>query len=458
MDLDTSFLGGSSDVVVEAPAADTGVIDSVQTEDTTPVTDPVAPVEAVPADQVAEEQAKLDLVESDELSEEELQKLADNPNAPKWFRDKLKQVSGYSGKLKAEKTALQEQLETYKSQYEGKEALPQTDLERLRVAEEKFYKLSSYTAPVEEVLSSIQEVVSPNKLAELKSHLTWDFLEKADGQPDLENLQVIIDRFSGYKEGDTRVAAKDVLNAIQAIKRGTVTPENFHEFASDEEYQAYQRAREVDSEVELQRQLAKDNAEYQERATRQAMLQNVLTGIQSQFQPQVEALFNKFQLNFTDNDPKVAKEFKQEVRNKLAAEINAASSQNPSLVDVFKALDLLGKPSGQRADSIQAEINNYVNSFPYQTAVSRGLSELMQTVEKTIAAEAYRYKLLMAGWSLENTKGQNAREVVGAPKQTEVLTEYSEEELAGMSAAERRHARLTQLSNQLRQKTPRFGG
>lgn len=472
--LDTSFLGSEGGAPSDTPTAQPGANDSAvftdQTTEAAPVLEPATPVvdgmsaaAAAPAldPEVVPDSADPSLPEEEPLDEEALNKLlADNPNSPKWFRDQLKKIAGYSGKLKAEKTELQTQIESLRTQYDGKEPLAASDLERMRQAEERLYKLASYTAEPVEVLATLKEAVNPAKFAEIKNHLAWEFLETPAGEPDLENLQVIIDRFSGYKDGETRVGAKDVLNAIQALKRGTVKADELHEFSSDAEYEAFQRSRTVEQEIDVQRQLARENAQFQETQTRVSILQNVYGAIQNQFQPQVESLLSKFQLTPVENEPKVATEFKQALREKIAAEVNAASMNNPSLSDVFKAIDLLSKPTGLTADKIQQEIQAYTSSYPYQTAVSRGMSELMQVVEKAVTAEAYRYKLMMMGYEQEVSKGLNAREVINTPRQAEVVTNYTPEQLAAMSANERRHVTLTQISNQLRDGTsvPRLGG
>jgi hypothetical protein len=464
MNLDTTFLStdegtapsGEPTASIDSTPAPEVVTPAPAVEATPAVADPaVVPDPAVEA--VADPQ-----VPDEGLNDEEIEKLLADQNSPRWFREQLKKVANYSGKLKAEREGLQSQLTDFQtkfSEYEGKAPLAQTDLERLRAAEERQYKLSSFTSTPDEVLGSLKEVITPAKMAEIKNQLAWEFLEAADGTPDMENLQVIVDRFAGNKEGEPRVNAKDVLNAIQAIKRGTVKPEEFHEFTSDVEYDAYQRARKVESEIESQRQLAADNAKFQESQTRVSVLQNVLGDIQGQFRPQVESMLDKFQLSPAQDEPKVAAEYKQRIRERIAAEVNRVSAENPNLSDVFKAIDLLSKPSGRTADQVRQEIQGYVTSFPYQTAVSRGLSELMSAVEKTVAQEAYHYKLLMKGYEAEVTKGQHAREVIGQPKQTDVLTEYTPEQLAAMSSRERRHTVLQQVSNQLRNgKTPRYGG
>ncbi len=467
MSLDTSFLGSEVSATSTEPAAQPSEISSAPTtieapaEVIEPVQPPVEGALAPPAEGIpTPDEGILPPAVEEELDAEAIEKLlADNPNSPKWFRDQLKKVAGYSGKLKVEKTELQTQIENLRSEYEGKATLGNDDLERMRAAEERLYKLSSFTAPPEDVLASIKEAVNPNKFAEIKNQLAWEFLETPTGEPDVENLQVIIDRFSGFKEGDTRVEAKDVLNAIQAIKRGTIKPDEFHEFGSDAEYEAFQRASAIERDSESQRSLLKANAEFQESQARTAVLQNVWGSIQGQFQPQVESLISKFQLAPVEGEPKVAADFKKVVRDRISQEINAASGTNASLSDVFKALELLNKPSGLKPDAIQNEINSYVKSFPYQTALSRGMSELMTVVERTVTEEAYRYKLMMMGYEQEVSKGQNARAVIGQPKQTEVQTKYTAEQLAAMSASERRHATLMEISNTLRSgEAPRYGG
>jgi uncharacterized membrane-anchored protein len=85
---------------------------------------------------------------------------------------------------------------------------------------------------------------------------------------------------------------------------------------------------------------------------------------------------------------------------------------------------------------------------------------LVEQVEKAITREAYQYKLMMMGYEAEQSKGQHAREVLGAPNQSAGLTSFTPEQLAGMSISERNHQTLMAASQALRQSgsTNRYGG
>lgn len=463
MNLDTSFLASAEAPVDSAPAPESVIQSTEPTETITPDITPDAPIVDAPVEgepPVAAPEGEQLPVEEEELTDEEIQKLMDDPKAPKWFRDKLKQVSGYSHKLRTERDTIQQQLEEFRQTYE-KNQLPETDLERMRTAEERQYKLSSFNTTPEEILSSLKEIVPNQKFEEIKSRVAWGFLETPDGQPDVDNLQVVIDRFTGYTEGDKQVSAKDVLKAIDALKRGTIEPHQLHEFASDAEYQAYEKARQIEEAAAQREQLARQNAEFQEKQTRTSVLKNVEREIQYKFQPQVEGLLDKFQLMPVEGEPKVSQDMKAAIQQRLANVIGEAQARSPHLTELWKGIEMLQKPTGASPESIQAEINAFTNSFPYQTALSKGLRELMDVVEKTVSEEAYRYSLMMEGYKARVAKGQDAREVIGQPKQTEVLNTYTPDQLAKMSAAERRHARLMEVSNRLRDqasKTNRYGG
>lgn len=450
MELNTDFLATAApaqadeapaEMAVETPSTTETITDTPAAE--VPVVE--APVEAAPpAEEAPAEEA--------ELNEEELQKMLQDERAPKWYREQLKKVSGYSARLKAERDNALNEYNQFKETYESSR-VPETDLERLRLAEERQYKLSSFTTTPEEILGSLQEIVPQQKIQEVKSHLAWEFLETPDGKPDLDNLQVVIDRFTGANEGEARVNAKDVMSAIEALKRGTIKPEELLEFESDAEFQAYQKAKSLEDQIAQREQMARANAEFQEKQTRTSLLQSVSRQIQSEFQPRVESLLNKFQLMPTPDDPKIAADMKANIQQKIAAVISEAQSKSPYLVDVWKGMEMLQTPTGATPDRIQAEINNFTSSFPYQTALNKGLNELMTAVEKTITQEVYIYSLAMEGYKARVAKGQDAREVIGAPNQTEVLTNYTPQQLANMSANQRRHATLQQISNQIREVT-----
>jgi hypothetical protein len=467
---DTEFLGQGD--AAAAPAPDSSVSASEPTVDPQVIpTEPVAPVEPVPAEptvplegsQPSDTPPTGEEPPLTEDEEAEFKKILDDPSTPKFARAKIEQAMAYAGKLKTERNSLQTEFETFRSQYEGKESLSPTDLERLRSAEQRQYALSSYTASPEDVLQSLNEIVAPQKLQEVKNHLAWDFLVNEKGEPDVNNLQVVIDAFSGSKEGDPgRVQAKDVLSAIGAMKRGSLQPDAFQEFSSDAEYQAYLKATEREKLADERDRTAKANAEFQERSARQTVISGVASSVQAEFQPKVERLLEKFQLQSVPNEPKVATEFKQYVKDRISAVITDATNKNKSLNDVFTTLKLLSEPTGSAPDRIQSEIHAYISSFPYQTALSRGTSELLDQLEKTVTAEAYRYSLMMEGYAARAAKGQTAREVINSPNQTAVLSEYTPDQLAKMSANERRHHTLMNVSNSIRESlkkdTPRFGG
>jgi hypothetical protein len=391
--------------------------------------------------------------------EAELQAIVDNPLTPQFAREKIKQAMGYANSLKTDKLALQTEFETFRQQYDGKEALSQPDLERLRAAEDMQFKLSSFSATPDDILTTLKDTVGEQRLKEVKNNLAWEFLETADGKPNMESLQVVIDRFVDHQEGQTRVQAKDVLAAAQALKSGSLDSFQLHPYATEEEFEAHKRAQTLEAEAEQQRTIARSNAEFQERSTRTQILTGVIQQMQGQFQPQVDSLLDKFHLRALPNEPKVATEFKQAIQEKISGIISNAPQNNRYISEAAKAIQFLGNPTGADAQAIQNEINGYVSSTPYQQNLSRGISELVEQVEKAVTREAYQYKLMMMGYELEQSKGQTAREVLGAPNQSADLGTLTPEQLAKMSVSERTHHTLMQASEQLRQSgVNRYGG
>lgn len=415
--------------------------------------DPAAPV--APAEGIAPTPGAI--TPNDE--EAEFQKALDDPSTPAFARTQIQRAMQYAGKLKAEREAARTEFDTFRSQYEGKEALSTQDIERLRQAEDTTLKLSSFSSTPEDVVGSLKELLGDQKLAAVKNTLAWEFLENTDGTPDLESLQIIVDRFSGHKDGETQVLAKDVISAITALKAGVLEPYQLHQFETDEEFEAHKRARGVNAEAEQIRAVAKANSEYQERATRTQVLQGVVGNIQSQFQPQVENLLSKFHLNSAADDPKVAVELKQGIQEKIVALTQKAISDNRYLAETFKAIQFLGNPTGVDAQAIQNEVNGYVSSHGYQTNLARGISELVTDIEKVVTQEAYRYKLAMMGYEIETSKGQNAREVLGSPAASAALPNLTPEQLSSMSSDDRRRHVLKSVSDSFRAPTASpYGG
>jgi hypothetical protein len=406
----------------------------------------------------AEEQPVVPLTE--EQQEEELKRIAADPLTPKFAREKIEQAMALAGKRKATVQEFQTQLETLKSQYEGKESLTPEDLARYKEAEEKHYKLTSLSATPDEISATLKETIAAPKLQALKTQYAWDFLERPDGTPDLDNLQVIVDRFVGEPG---KVSAKDAMNAINALKEGTLEPYDLHQFATTEEFESWQRRQNEEQAAVSQRQLAENNAKYQETQTRIAALTPVVNSIQQQVEVPVQELLGKLHLMPVPNEPKIAADFKAEVWSKLANIANSAVTKNPAIADIYKALNLLKDPQGVDAPTIEAEIRSYTSSPQFTSILSKGLSELRSEFEKVAAQSAYQYKLMMMGYEQEISKGQNAREIIGKPNQSDALPNYTPEELAKMSAHDRASAVATAFSNDIRNQNryngaPRLGG
>src|SRR5690348_10536804 len=66
-----------------------------------------------------------------------------------------------------------------------------------------------------EILAS---ALDEQQLAQFETELAWSFLETETGAPHLENLQMLIDRWTGEPG---QVFAEDVLAAITALQRGS---------------------------------------------------------------------------------------------------------------------------------------------------------------------------------------------------------------------------------------------
>ena len=93
--------------------------------------------------------------ESEELTDEqkiaELKTAAEDPLAPAWYRNKLKETIGYSERLLANKVAAEEQAEQFRSQYEGKQTFDPVEIDRMRANEEQLLSLQSITATPETI-------------------------------------------------------------------------------------------------------------------------------------------------------------------------------------------------------------------------------------------------------------------------------------------------------------------
>lgn len=381
-----------------------------------------------------------DEVKADEAepTEEELEAAANEPAAPKWYRQGLE-------RFKSRATAAETRATELEAQYKDKEVLPQPDIERLRAAEDLRFKLQSITATPEELIETIK-AENPRAFPDLQNHLVWNALEKPDGTPDFDNLQFIVDKFMG----GPGVSAKDFLAAGQALKAGTITSDQLHEFNTVEEYESFQRAQEREKSLEARQTALDNNAKYQETQIRTGELTQAVNQLQTQINSSIAPLMDKFKLAPVPNEPKVAVDYKAKINQRIAAVVNSAPEQIREIGEIRKAVELLGKPTGSDAQAAVTEIKSFLASPSFQQNTAKGISTLMTKIEGIVSEEAYHYKLLMLGLEQENSKAKTARPIVGAANQGANLPKLTEADLAKLSAAERREHSALQLTEELR--------
>lgn len=456
--LNTSFLGGGNDSAPQP--VDTGnAADSPTTpfQTITPndpptqsATDDVQPndlssLNSQPSQPSQFSQPSQSVETPAEPNEEELRAIAENPATPAFAREKMKQTFAVADKVKADFEALQTEYNGFKSQYEGKEILDTPEIERLKEAEARYLRIASFGTTPEDLDAQLKEA-NPSVYRDYSIHKVWQTLEKPDGTPDFENLQAVFDRFTG----DKRVDAKTALEAIQALADEKLSPTDWREFTSDEEYSAFQRAQELERQNLETKQHLKAEREFQEIQNRTTLLQQSVGQIQSQFQPAVEQLMEKFKLNPVPNEPKIVSDFKADTQARIAHIANSAATNNPAIAEAFRVLQMLGKPTGLSGQDIQKEIQQVTTSYAFTANVQKGISTLLKEIEKVVTADALRLKYLARGYDLENSNQEKARAVVGNPNQSANLPNYSQEQLAGMNARERNHLLNMQISNELR--------
>lgn len=387
--------------------------------------------------------------DSEPLSEEQIDKLLSDQTTPKWFREQLKRFSKYTGKLKSELEELKAKSVSVTEQ-QVPEIQQDPEIELLKQYGDKLMKLSSFTSSPKEIVDSLEQIIPPTRLNEIKNQIAWEFFETPDGQPDLDNLQVLVDRFSSWKEGEPRVKAKDVLDAIKAIKNGVVSPESFREFSSEAEYQAYLRMKKLEEELEAQYEAAKSNKEFQEQQTRITLLQKVVDEVKVDVDKKVTGMLSKYNLDIKPSEPEPIVKYKQMMMERIGDFVNRFAERNQYLSDVLKSIDLLSKPRGYDINRIQNEIQSFSQSFNFKTAVNKGLSDLTRELEKILADESQRFKFFVRGYETELNKGQS-----GAPVFSNISgqsnTSYTKEELDKMDSARRRAMIYESVSNQLRQ-------
>lgn len=391
-----------------------------------------------------------DVPDPETLSESEIERLIADPNSPKWYRKQLERFQKYIGRLKSEVEELKTKTSNPLQMQSEQESVKQIDpeIELLSTMKDKLMKLSSVVASPEEVVGALEEIIPPSKINEIKNHIAWEFLELPDGRPNLDSIQVIIDRIAGSGEGGQKVNARDVLNAIEALKRGVVTPEMFLEFSSDAEYESYKKMEQLRKEMEQQYNEVKAAKEFQEKQTRVTLLQPVVDKVKEDVSTRINTLLTKYNLNESQQDPEPISKYKASMIERIGEFVNKYAEQNPYLADVFRSIDLLTNPRGFDVDKIRKEIESFTNSYNYKAAVNRGLSDLTRELERIIADESNRFKIFVRGYEYEF---KNTSTAPNLQKGTPATTTYSKEELDKMNSSDRRRLIYQSVSEKLRQ-------
>jgi hypothetical protein len=456
-------LGAGGDAAVDAPAATEAPASSetVSGGSDTPIATPISTDSGAtpPADQSLTTEPTVNsepppaaepAPASPEDEEAALQAAANDPNTPQWAREQIKKAMGYAGRLKEAKSQAEMQATELRSQYEGKEVLPPDELTRMRANDEKLLAMSSITSKPEDIISTMREL-NPRAYPEVQNKLVWDALTKPDGTPNYDNLQTLVDSFAGEAG---KVSAKDVIQAITALKTGALNREDIHNFGTTEEFEAWQRQQASEAEWNAKNAQITETAKYQEQQIRQQELGGAISQVQQQLDTQISGLLDKFKLGSVPNEPKVAADYKARVNELIKQAVVNAPREIREFSELTKALEIIGKPGEKPVDaqSAIAEVKSFLNSPSYQQIVAKGLSTLMTNIERTVAQEARFYALMNKGYELEASQAQNARPVLGQPNQaTTGLPNLTEADLARMSAAERRDYSARQLTEGLRQ-------
>lgn len=145
LEFNPSSSDSGGDASAAMPAADTGAIESggIQT-DAAPETnfdsgsENTDPNPLIPETE-ANDPAPESLVTADDDPEAALAAYAADANTPQFAREQIKKAMAYASSLKSTIGEREQALQQFQSQYEGKEVLEPTEIERLRQADEVIY-------------------------------------------------------------------------------------------------------------------------------------------------------------------------------------------------------------------------------------------------------------------------------------------------------------------------------
>lgn len=401
--------------------------------------------------QQSQEEELQESQEPQELSEQEqLEQAAGDPNTPAWAREKIKQAMGYAGRLKSEletrNSELGELSRKY-SVYEGKDVLPQSDIERMRKAEDIVLNLQSFAARPDDIDRIIRDL-NPRIAQDYQNQLVWKALEREDGTPDYDNLQAVVDKFSG---DPGKVSAKDVLAAISALKEGLISKEDFHSFSSEEEFQSYQRAQALERQLVERESQATENARFLERQTREGELNKVRHSVQSALESRILDSLGKFKLMRVEGEPKAVSDFKEAALDRIRQLVQAAPQSIREFGELSRAMDSLAEARGVDAPSAAGEVRAFQENPAFRQYLNKGMSDLMTQIEKEITQQAYFNKLIALGLEMENSKADRARAVIGSSNQTAGNQGFTVEQLRSMNASQRNNYAAERASAELRE-------
>ena len=404
------------------------------------------------------------LTEKPELTEDEVKELSEDPMTPRAVREKLKAGLAYAEKFKAEKAEIESkyaELTEKASAFEGKEALAQPEIERLRAAEEKLFNVQSFSATPDDIDKFIAET-NPAVHKEYQSQAAWNALFSEDGSPREENFQAIIDRQMGYdpNSDQKRVDVQTLFQAAEALRDGRISKDDLHEFATDAEYNAYVRQTQFEEAARARDEQLKAQMTFQEEQIRQTEVGNLRNSIIGEVFPHVRSQLQRFKLQASDDDPKLIAEHKQEIARNIHYLFNQTEAEDRNFQELNKALENVSKARGVKAQEAQNEVKGLLEYPQYKQRLASAASNFHSAVEKLIAKEAYKLKIMALGLEVENSRPDKARAVVGNAKQTAAnLPKYSAEELARMSANDRNETVRQRFTQSIRNgQANRLGG
>jgi hypothetical protein len=296
--------------------------------------------------------------------------------------------------------------------------------------------------------------MSPENFSALQNQMVWSALAQPNGEPDLNNIQLVIDSLSGEPGA---VEAATVLEAIAALKEGRIDKDDLYQFESQEAYESFKRQQAMEKELQDRQARAEENLVFQEQQVRAQTATSYQGDIQREVETNIQGLLGKYKLEIGPNDPKEAVSFKNRTNKAIKELVETAHDRHRELGDLFKALNAIQSPRKMDAKTAATQVRTFLSSPQVAQLRNKGLSKLNSEIEKAVVEEARIYSLVMKGLAAESSKGQQARPVIGAPNQSASIPGLTQGDLAKMSARERADYNARRMTEQLRAGNSGFG-